>query len=123
MSVRMRMFSTRPNGNGDAVTEAFINEIVANKEKYVCIPLCADTGKLLNGDYNGLGHMLDSRTGRFLSDQIGSFYNFEKVSDEYGVSLIGEARIAKRNVEICNAINELFEAGKLNFSFELQVGE
>lgn len=33
MSIRLRMFSTRPNGNGDAVTEGFIDEIVANPEK------------------------------------------------------------------------------------------
>ena len=38
MSVLMRMFSTRPNRNGFAVSEAFIDNIVANAPKYACLP-------------------------------------------------------------------------------------
>lgn len=38
MSVLMRMFSTRPNRNGFAVSEAFIDNIVANAPKYTCLP-------------------------------------------------------------------------------------
>ena len=38
MSVLMRMFSTRPNRNGYAVSEAFIDNIVANAAKYTCLP-------------------------------------------------------------------------------------
>lgn len=57
MTVSMRMFSTRPNANGIAVTEAFIDHIVANAAKYVCIPLCADTTQLRHGRVDGLGHM------------------------------------------------------------------
>ena len=38
MSVLMRMFSTRINRNGFAVTEAFIDNIVANASKYTCLP-------------------------------------------------------------------------------------
>ena len=38
MSVLMRMFSTRPNRNGFAVSEAFIDNIVANAAKYTCLP-------------------------------------------------------------------------------------
>ena len=33
--------------------------------------------------------------GEFQSEQIGSFFSFAKASDEFGVSLIGEARIPK----------------------------
>ncbi len=57
MTVAMRMFSTRPNANGIAVTEAFIDHIVANAARYVCIPLCADTTRLRHGRVDGLGHM------------------------------------------------------------------
>lgn len=57
MTVAMRMFSTRPNGNGFAVTEAFIDHIIANAAKYVCTPLCADTTRLRKGCMDGLGHM------------------------------------------------------------------
>lgn len=38
MSVLMRMFSTRANRNGLAVSEAFIDNIVGNAEKYTCLP-------------------------------------------------------------------------------------
>lgn len=119
----MRMFSTKPNKNGCVVTDAFIDQIVANSDKYVCIPLCVDTKRLKNGDTKHLGHMLDKRTGQFLSEQIGAFSHFEKVADEYGVSLIGEARIAKRNKKVCAAIQSLYEAQQLNFSFEILAQE
>lgn len=56
----------------------------------------------------------------FLTDQIGAFHSFQKVNDECGVvSLIGEARIAKRNRQVCTAITELFDRGALNVSFEI----
>ncbi len=119
----MRMLSTRANRNGVAVTEAFIGKIVGDADKYVCIPLCADTQKLKDGDHKRMGHMLDQRTGTFLSEQIGAFSTFTKVEDEFGVSLIGEARIAKRNEKVCAAILELFDAGDLNFSFEILASE
>lgn len=38
MTVFMRMFSTRPNRNGFAVSAAFIDNIVANAAKYTCLP-------------------------------------------------------------------------------------
>ena len=38
MTVVMRMFSTMPNRNGFAVSEAFIDNIVANAAKYTCLP-------------------------------------------------------------------------------------
>lgn len=115
----MRMLSTKINRNNCAVTEAFIDAIIADEAKYICIPLCADTRKLKNGDHKHLGHMLDKQTGTFLTEQIGAFSRFEKVQDEYGISLVGEARIAKRNKKVCSAILDLYKAGNLNFSFEI----
>ena len=38
MTVLMRMFSTRPNRNGYAVSEAFMDNIVVNAAKYTCLP-------------------------------------------------------------------------------------
>ena len=38
MTVLMRMFSTRPNRNGYAVSEAFMDNIVANAAIYTCLP-------------------------------------------------------------------------------------
>lgn len=38
MTLSMRILSTRKNRNGHAVTEAFIDKIVANEQDYVCMP-------------------------------------------------------------------------------------
>lgn len=123
MTVSMRMFSTRANLNHVAVTEAFIDDIIANKNEYICMPLCADVPKLRKKDYRGLTHLYDKATGTFLADRIGGFYDFEKVSDEYGVSLIGHARVDKRCEEVCAAIEELYANNALNFSFEITAGD
>lgn len=121
-SLSMRMFSTRPNRNSHAVTEAFIDDIIANKNDYVCMPLCADVPKLKRKDYKGLTHLYDKTTGQFLADMIGGFYDFEKVEDEFGISLIGYARINKRSPVVCEAIQELYDSNALNFSFEITAG-
>ena len=57
--------------------------------------------------------------GEFQSEQIGSFFSFAKSSDEFGVSLIGEARIPKRSTQMCETILRMYEAGTLTFSFEI----
>lgn len=123
MTVSMRMFSTRTNLNHVAVTEAFIDDIIANKDEYICMPLCADVPKLKKKDFRGLTHLYDKSTGTFLTDVIGSFYDFEKTSDEFGVSLIGHARVNKRSEAVCSAIEELYANGTLNFSFEISAGD
>lgn len=38
MTVVMQMFSTTPNRNGFAVSEAFIDNIVEHASKYTCLP-------------------------------------------------------------------------------------
>ena len=122
MDLSMRMFSTRENLNHVAVTEAFIDNLIANKEDYVCMPLVADVAKLKKRDYRGLTHLYDSKSGTFLADVIGGFYDFEKVSDEYGISLIGHARVNKRTAAVCEAIEELYANNALSFSFEISAG-
>lgn len=119
LSVTMRMLSTRPNRNGQGVTEAFIDEIIDNPDKYVCTPLYVDEEGLLSKNYHHLGHNYNPRTGEFKTDQIGGFSSFRKVVDEFGVSLYGEARIPKREADICAAICEMYASGMLNFSFEI----
>ena len=57
--------------------------------------------------------------GEFQSEQIGSFFSFAKTSDEFGVSLIGEARIPKRSAQLCETILRMYKAGTLSFSFEI----
>ena len=123
MTLSMRMFSTRENLNHVAVTEAFIDNIVAHKDEYVCMPLTADVKKMKAKDYRGLTHLYDAKKGTFLADVIGGFYDFEKVNDEYGVSLIGHARVNKRIAAVCEAIEDLYQRNALNFSFEISAGQ
>ena len=121
MSVKMRMQSTNGNKNNQGVTEAFIDEIVANPEKYDCTPLYADKMNLQAGRYEQLGHKFNRITHTFGTDQIGSFAlnSFEKVKDEFGTCLYGEVRIPKRESDICAAVKEMYDKGILCFSFEL----
>ena len=56
--------------------------------------------------------MLDPLSGEFESEQIGSFFSFAKAVDEFGVSLIGEARIPKRNPVLCETIQALYQKGR-----------
>lgn len=109
--VEMRMLSTQPNGNGEGVTEAFIDSIIENQEMYNCLPLYADVECLLAHQYRSMGHRFDRVTGTFGTQQIGSMCGFKKVEDRYGCSLIGEARIPKRDRQICTAIAEMYELG------------
>lgn len=71
---------------------------------------------------DGLTHRLNKTSGIFESEQIGSFFSFAKETDNGVVSLIGEARIPKRNPMLCDTLMRLYEAGALNFSFEILVG-
>lgn len=125
MTVKATMFTVpSANLNGVRCTEAFLDEIVANQDKYVGLPLCADMTKLENGLYRNLGHCYNSATGKFSSTMIGSFYRFEKAEIKEGeIALIGFARVLKRNKKVCSAIAELFAAGDLKFSFEITCGE
>ena len=124
MTVKARICETpAANLNGARVTDAFIDEIVANAKRYVGLPLYADVKALTSGNYTRLGHLYDSRTGEFHSTQIGSFYKFEKEEFEGGSYLVGYARIPKRNKKLSRAISELFTENALKFSFEISVGE
>ncbi len=124
MTVKARICEApAANLNGARVTEAFIDEIVDNEERYVGLPLYADVRALVNGNFRRLGHLYDARTGEFHSTQIGSFYQFEKETFDGGCYLVGYARIAKRNKKLSRAISELFTDGNLKFSFEVNVGE
>ena len=120
MTVKARILETpKANLNGASVTEDFVDDIIANEERYVGLPLYADVNALKSGKYNRLGHLYDSRTGEFHSTQIGSFYQFEKEEFDGGAYLVGYARIPKRDKAISRAIAELFTDGALKFSFEI----
>lgn len=124
MTVKARILETpKANLNGCRVTEAFVDEVVGNEERYVGLPLYADIKALTSGKYNRLGHLYDSRTGEFHSTQIGSFYQFAKEEFDGGCYLVGYARIPKRNKALSKAIAELFAEEALKFSFEISCGD
>ena len=125
MTIKTPMFTVpKPNLNNVACTEAFLDEIVANQDKYVCLPLFADVTNLVHGKYNKLGHGYDSKTNTFSTAQVGSFYKFEKEELANGEkALVGYARVARRFGSVCKAIGELFAEGNLKFSFEISCGE
>lgn len=118
MTVSMVMLeASRPNLNKVRVTEAFIDDIVANQDSYVTLPLVADTRMLWCG--GALGHKYDKRSDTFDTNIIGGFYKFEKKVMSDVPCLVGYARISKRDQETCNAIAKLYAEGRLKFSFEI----
>lgn len=48
---------------------------------------------------------------------------FKKVADEYGFSLMGQARIPKRETEICERLAELYNMHMLNVSYEIRYAQ
>ena len=123
MTVKATLF-TVPDAylNGVRCTEAFLDEIVANQDKYIGLPLCADISKLEEGKFTELGHMYDPETDTFATSVIGSFFKFEKEETATGYALAGYARVLKRNKAVCSAIGQLFAEGSLKFSFEICCG-
>ena len=121
LTIRGKLCDTKTNLNGVRVTEAFIDEIVANADDYSGTPLCADVRGLLNN--RKIGHMYNQATGEFMSSIIGSMLSFERVDGSNGVvSLVFTARVMKRYKKICNALEQLYNDGKLKFSFEVSCG-
>lgn len=121
IQVRGRLCDLKTNANGVAVTEGFIDEIIANEDKYIGIPLCADVRGLLND--KTIGHMYNRATGEFMSTIVGSMIHFEKEVEDGNASLIINARIMKRYKAVCAAVANLFAEGRLKFSFEITCGD
>lgn len=124
MTIKATQFTVpSANLNGVRCTIGFMDEIVEHQDKYIGLPLCADTVNLVKGRYQKLGHCYDPKTGVFSSSIIGSFYRFEKEELDNGeMALVGYARVMKRNKRVCKAIGELFAEGALKFSFEISCG-
>lgn len=120
LSVKARLFSLKTNLNGVRVTEAFLDEIVENEDKYIGIQLYADVKGLLAN--RPIGHMYNPRTGEFKTTPVGSFVKFEKEQLDGDAYLVGTARIMKRNKAVCEAVASLFADNKLKFSFEINCG-
>lgn len=114
------MLSDRRNLNSMRVTSAFIEQVVANRQRYIGTPLLVDKLRLESGQYSRLTHLQDERTGAFCSQQIGSFIAFETLTEEDGETvLVGTARVEKRFERACTAIQQLYDLDELRVSFEI----
>ena len=119
--ISFKLFDNCGNRNREGVTAAFISEIMNHREKYAALPIYVDVKALLEGRFSQLGHNYDPQTGRFNTEQIGGLVDFTmSVNDAGVVSLYAEARIPKRESEICERLEELFVMGGLNVSFEVK---
>lgn len=119
--ISFKLFDNCGNRNKEGVTAAFISEIMNHREKYAALPIYVDVQALLEGRYGQLGHNYDPETGRFNTEQVGGLVDFTmSVNDAGVVSLYAEARIPKRESEICERLEELFVMGGLNVSFEVK---
>lgn len=87
------------------------------------MPLCADVDRLARGLDIGLTHMYDEQRQVFEAPQVGSFFEVHREDDEHGVSLVGTARINKRNANVTDKIIEMFNTNRLKFSFEIWASE
>jgi len=120
MAIKVKMLSDRRNLNSMRVTAAFIEQVVANRQRYIGTPLMVDKLRLESGQYNRLTHLQDERTGAFCSQQIGSFIAFETLTEANGETvLVGTARVEKRFERACAAIQQLYDLDKLRVSFEI----
>lgn len=119
--ITFKLCDNQGNLNKEGVTAAFISEIINNIDKYAALPLYVDVPALLEKNYRNLTHRYDPNTGKFNTTQIGGMVHFRSEMNNLGVvSLYGEARIPKRESVICERIQELYEMGGLNVSFEIK---
>ena len=119
--ITFKLCDNQGNQNREGVTAAFISDIINNVKKYTALPLYVDVPTLLSKDYQHLTHRYDPETGRFNTTQIGGIVDFHTEINNLGVvSQYGEARIPKREIDICERIQELFNIGGLNVSFEVK---
>ena len=120
VEVTFRVLTDQPNKNNEAVTEAFIDDMVEHSQEFGGLPLYVDIKRLKGRCYTSLTHLLNRVTGKYNTTMIGTVHNFKKQVENNVVSLIATARIPKRDQELCDRIIELFELGLLCFSFEIQ---
>lgn len=67
--------------------------------------------------------MYNEDAAMFEAQQVGSFFEVHTVEDEHGLSLVGTARINKRNADVTDKIIQMYNTGRLKFSFEIWASE
>lgn len=122
MELSMCILTDQPNLNNLKFNENYIKGVVANKDRFIGIPLVVNRTKLENGFFASLDHELDKHTSLLKTDTIGTFVDFREESDTDGaLKLMGDVRIFKRYPTVCESIIDLYESGDLEFSCEAMV--
>lgn len=121
MSVEMRMMSTAANGNGCVVEKDFMEAVIEDTAFYNATPVKVDVEALVSG--KTLGHCFDKKRKEWLADQVGAITEFSLKEEDGETVMYGKARIEKNRADVCEAIEELYEEGKLFFSFEITAGD
>lgn len=117
MQVEMRMMSTAPNGNGCVIEREFMEAVVENTAFYIGTPVKVDIAALVSG--RPLGHRFDKKRKEWLADQVGAITEFSLKEEDGETVMYGKARIEKGRADVCEALVDLYEDGKLFFSFEI----
>jgi len=108
--ITFKLCDNQGNLNREGVTAAFISDIINNADKYEALPLYVDVPALLAKQYQNLTHKYNPITKRFNTVQIGGMVHFySEVNNQGVVSLYGEARVPKREIDICERVQELYE--------------
>ena len=63
--------------------------------------------------------MYNPEDGTFSAPEIGSFFEMTKVQEGNVVKLLGTARINRRDDRVVEAVVDLYNSGRLKFSFEI----
>lgn len=122
MELSMCILTDQPNLNNLKFNENYIKGVVANKDRFIGIPLVVNRTKLENGFFASLDHQLDKHTSLLKTDTIGTFVDFREETDTDGaLKLMGDVRIFKRYPTVCESIIDLYESGDLEFSCEAMV--
>lgn len=119
LAIDVCICSSAINGNNEGVTSAFMQDIVNRSDEFVGLPLYADVDRLLAKEYDNLTHLYNKFTRKFDTTQIGGLTNFRMVNEDGVEYLQATARVPKRESEICERLTEMYEMGKLCFSFEV----
>lgn len=118
LHIEMIMLNNKTNKNGVCVTKDWIYQIVANQDKFIGLPLMCDVDSLMvDGD---LTHLYDRTTDSFGTRQVGSFIGFGLHEENGACSLLGTARVPRRDVDIVSRLMALQERGELKFSYEIR---
>jgi len=124
ISLDMVFLTSEVDLNHVLYSEDFIYGVETEKDKYIGLPILCDISKLEKGEYDKLTHKYNKKKNTFGTVSIGSFVDFKTRKVGEVLELIASARVWKRNVKTCMALEELYASDEgLKFSYEVLVGK